>query len=425
MGSLSTDAAGVAVGVDVASVERVGALLTRRPRLAERCFTDAERRDCEGHVERWASRWAAKEAVRKLYGQLGRSPLPAFRDIEVSRGANGVPQVRVAGAVAPIAVSLSHDAGMAAAVAAVAAPHQAGNVLDRAPALAPPTDLRLPERPADGHKGTFGTVCVVAGSHGFSGAAYLSAMGAARGGAGLVNLAVPGELHAILAVKCTEVMPHALPDGGSGVLGEAGATAFRERLLPRADALVVGPGLGRDPATGQALVALLKGLPCPVVVDADGLNLAAELRPDWRLVGQPVILTPHPAEMGRLAGMPVSAVQADRAGTAQGFAGRHQVVVVLKGARTVVAAPDGRLFTDEHHVVALATGGTGDVLAGLCGAFLAAGLEAFDAARAAVVVHAEAGVLVQEERGRSGGLATDLLDALPAAQERIRRALDG
>jgi hydroxyethylthiazole kinase-like uncharacterized protein yjeF len=425
MGALSIDVAGVAVGIDVTSVERVNALLARRPQLAERCFTAAEQRDCTGRPERWAARWAAKEAVRKLYGSLGRSPLPGFRDIEVRRGSNGVPSVRVGGAPATIALSLSHDAGIAAAVAVLAAPDPARRRLDRPPILPPPADLRLPERPADGHKGTFGTVCVVAGSHGFSGAAYLAAMGAARGGAGLVHLAVPHELHPILAVKCTEVMAHGLGDGGSGVLTEAGVDELRHGLLARAAALVVGPGLGRDPATRRALAALLRGVPCPVVVDADALNLAAEVGLDWRLAGRSVILTPHPAEMGRLAGLPTMEVQADRPGTAGGFAGAHAVVVVLKGARTVVAAPDGRLFTDAHQVVALATGGTGDVLAGLCGAFLAGGLEAFEAARAAVVVHAEAGVLVEAERGRSGALASDLLEALPVAQERVRLALEG
>jgi hydroxyethylthiazole kinase-like uncharacterized protein yjeF len=423
MAFLSTDAPGVAVGVDIASVERVRGLLQRHPQLAQRCFTDAEQRDCDGHAERWATRWAAKEAVRKLYGLLGRSPLPAFHDIEIDRAANGAPHVRVKGDGTPIAVSLSHDSGMAAAVALLAGAAQRGSILDSPPALAPPAGLRLPARPGDGHKGTFGTVCVVAGSHGYTGAAYLAGMGAARGGAGLVDLAVPRELHPLLAVKCTEVMAHGLPDGGAGVLNMDGIDTLQESLLSRADALVVGPGLGRDPATGQALVALLQQLPCPVVVDADGLNLAAELKPDWRAVGQPVILTPHPAEMGRLAAMPVPAVQADRSGTAKEFASRNGVVVVLKGAHTVVAAPDGRVFVDDHQVVALATGGTGDVLAGLSGAFLAGGLEAFDAARAAVVVHAEAGALVEAQRGRSGGLATDLLDSLPAAQERLRRAL--
>jgi NAD(P)H-hydrate epimerase len=146
---------------------------------------------------------------------------------------------------------------------------------------------------------------------------------------------------------------------------------------------------------------------------------------DWRRSGQPLVLTPHPAEMGRLARIATREVQADREGVARRYAAERGVVVVLKGAHTVVAAPDGRLHVDAHPgIVALASGGTGDVLAGLVGALLATGLDPFDAAVAGVTVHAEAGTWVQRERGRAGALASDLLDALPAAQERLRRALE-
>jgi phosphopantetheine--protein transferase-like protein len=376
------------VGIDVTAVARVAEVVERNPRFTARVFTEVERRDSAGRPERWASRWAAKEAVRKLYGAQGISPLPAFHDIEVTIAEGGAPRLRVAGAATEVTVSLSHDGGMAVAVA-VAMP----DPLSRRTWLPAPPGVRLAARPADGHKGTFGTVVVLAGAHGLSGAAYLSAMGAARGGAGLVRLCVPAQLHPALTVKCTEVMPHALPDGGLGITGE------------------------------EAIEALLPRLACPTVIDADGLNLIASglaLHPG----GVPVVVTPHPAEMGRLAGIATSAVQADRRGVASQYATAHGVVVVLKGSRTVVAAPDGRLHEDGHAVVALASGGTGDVLAGLIGAMLAAGLDAFDAAVAAVVIHAEAGAAVQAGRGRAGGLASDVLEALPAAQERLRRALE-
>ena len=417
-------AAGPAVGIDLASVARVSALLERRPRLAERCFTPAERADCAGRPERWAARWAVKEAVRKLYGSLGVSPLPAFAGIEVGRDGGGAPRVRVGGRETAIAVSHSHDGGMAAAIVLLAGPPPPPGPLDRDPVLAPPVGMRLPARPADGHKGSFGTVCVVAGSHAYSGAAYLAGMGAARGGAGLVRLCVPASLHPAMVARCVEVMPQALPDDGRGVLGPAAAEALVSSHLVGARALVVGPGLGRDPATGIALARLLAALPCPAVVDADALNLAAGAGLAWPASGPPVVLTPHPAEMGRLAGIGTGAVQAGRSGVARRYAAEHGAVVVLKGRHTVVAAPDGREHVDGHAVVALATGGTGDVLAGLCGALIAGGLDAFEAAVAAVTVHAEAGAAVEAERGRAGALATDLLEALPAAQERLRRALE-
>jgi hydroxyethylthiazole kinase-like uncharacterized protein yjeF len=408
---------GLAVGVDVASAVRLAALLERRPRFAERAFTEAERRECAGHPERWASRWAAKEAVRKLFGAGGSAPLPAFRDIEVRSGPGGAPRVLVRGRHPQVALSLTHEGDLAVAVAV------GGTAA--APSLTPPPGLHLPDRPDDGHKGTFGTVVVLAGSHGYSGAAYLSAMGAARGGAGLVRLCVPQTLHPIVAVKCTEVMAHGLPDDDEeGVIGPHALEVLRRDHLPAADVLVAGPGLGRAGTTEHAVRALLESLTCPTVVDADGLNIAAAQGVDWRRSGQPVVITPHPAEMARLAGSDTRSVQSRRLETASAYAASTGVVVVLKGAETVVAAPDGRVHVDRHRVVALATGGTGDVLAGLCGAMLAGHLEPFDAAVAAVTVHAEAGAAVQAERGRAGALAGDVLDRLPEAQERLRRALE-
>src|SRR6266516_4913940 len=212
-------------------------------------------------------------------------------------------------------------------------------------------------------------------------------------------------------------MPTALPDAGSGVLNAGALDSLRERLRT-AEALVIGPGLGRSAETERALLAVLQPLPCPAVVDADALNIAALARFDWRSCEQPVVITPHPAEMARLAGLETPVVQADRQAVAARYARENDVVVVLKGAGTVIATPDGRLHVDTHRVVALASGGTGDVLAGVIGGFIAQGLSAFDAAVAGVVVHAEAGMLVQAQRGRAGALASDVLDMLPAAQER-------
>ncbi len=413
-----------AVGVDVASVARLRAAVERNPGLARRAYTAAEISDCERSPRRWASRWAAKEAVRKLAGSGGlgpsRSPLPAFRDVEVAYDEHGAPSIRLL-AGAPPAVSISHEGDLVVAVA-VGAPGRPDR-LDQPPSLPPPERLVLPPRSPDAHKGDFGTVAVLAGAHGFSGAAYLAGMGAARGGAGRVRLCVPQSLFPIVAVKCTEVMAHGLPDGGAGTVGEDSVAVLERDHLPAADVLVAGCGLGQAPRTVTAVAALLERLPCPTVVDADGLNVAALRGVDWRRSGQPLVLTPHPAEMGRLLGTSAAEVQADRIGVALGYAAAHGVVVVLKGAETVIAGPDGRLAVDGHRVVALASGGTGDVLAGLIGAMIGCGLEPFDAALAGVTVHAEAGAAVEATRGRAGALAGDVVEALPAAQERLRRAL--
>ncbi len=412
----------VAVGVDVATVSRIAAVAERRAMFLRRIYTERERARCEGHPERLATRWAAKEAVKKLLGSLGEYPLPLYKEIEVVNRRGGAPTALVRGVDRGIALTLSHERDLAVAVAVLVAPMDALSLPLSAPLA---DDVVLPPRPEEGHKGTFGTVVVVAGAYGFTGAAYLSSMGAARGGAGLIRVCVPQAIYPVLATKCVEVMAHPLPDGGRGSLGPESLEELRREHLPRADAVVVGPGLGQAEATQDAVAALLESLPCPAVVDADGLNIAAARGFDWRRSGQGVVLTPHPAEMARLAGIDTAAVQRDRSGVAQRYAAQNGVVVVLKGAHTVVVAPDGRVHTDAHGgIVALASGGTGDVLAGVIGAFVAAGLDGFDAAVAGVTVHAEAGAAVQRERGRAGALASDVLDALPAAQERVRRAIE-
>ena len=178
---------------------------------------------------------------------------------------------------------------------------------------------------------------------------------------------------------------------------------LRERIAG-ANALVIGPGLGHTRETADALVELITGLPCPAVIDADALNIAASTGFDWHACGQPIVLTPHPAEMGRLAGVETRAVQADRVAVAERYAAESGAVVVLKGAETVVASTGSPTHVDRHRVVALATGGTGDVLAGLIGSLLAQGLAPRDAAVAGVTIHAQAGLMVQASP-RSGGRA--------------------
>ena len=403
------------VGVDVTVVDRIAAALRRHPRFAQKIYTEGEQRYSASKAERWASRWAAKEAVRKLCSSSGEA-MPAYRDIEVVRRRGGPPRVHIRGEETPIALSLTHDGGLAIAVAVSRARrHRA------LPDI--PASLHLADRPDDGHKGTFGRVLVVAGSSGFTGAPRLAALGAARGGAGLVEHCVPAAIHPIVAAGCLEIMPTPLPDAGTGTLHPDGLALVRERAAA-ADALVIGPGLGRSSDTTSALLELLQGLQVPAVVDADALNIAAASGFDWHACSAPVVLTPHPAEMARLAGVDTAAVQADRVGTAERFAQRYGVVVVLKGAETVVAATGMPTHIDRHRVVALATGGTGDVLAGLVGSMLAQGLAPGDAAVAGVTIHAQAGLMVQARRGRAGGLASDVVEALPAAQELLRQALE-
>jgi len=302
---------------------------------------------------------------------------------------------------------------------------------------------RLPARPSDAHKTTFGRALVVAGSVNYPGAAYLAAAAAARVGAGLVTLAtarslysaVTGVIHAITYLPLPEDLGAIRPD----------ALNLVDEWLPRYQALLVGPGLGTDPGTfefvqrllgiekaevGRQHIGFLSGevpagehstlaLP-PTVVDADGLNALAALG-DWpgRLSKDlDLVLTPHAGEMARLTGRDAKdapAIDADRLETARRYAVEWGQVVVLKGAHTVVAGPDGRAAVSPFANPALATAGTGDVLAGAIVGLLAQGLSPFDAAVCGVFLHALAGERVRDEIGAAGGVADDLLPRLPAA----------
>lgn len=283
-----------------------------------------------------------------------------------------------------------------------------------------PEPVALPDRPEDAHKGDFGRVTLLAGSRTFTGAAYLTSAASLRGGAGQARLVVGSSIHPILAVKCTEVEVASVPDDGSGSLGQAGLAETLEHFS-WGTAGVIGPGLGRNPSTWQLVLALLSGVRLPTVVDADGLNALADERDLLQRLGdngRTRILTPHPGEMARLVQRSTAEVQANRLDVTATAARRWGAVVVLKGAHTVVAAPGGALAVDPHAVPALASGGTGDVLAGLIGALLAQGTEPFAAAVTGVYVHAAAGRAAA--RGTSGLVASELLPAIPVVMQRLR-----
>ena len=269
------------------------------------------------------------------------------------------------------------------------------------------------ERPPNGHKGTFGHLLVVAGSIGKTGAAAMCAQAAARSGAGMVTLAVPEALNAILEVKLTEVMTEPLPEDHEEALERL------EELFPRRQALALGPGLGTSPAAAALVRGLVRGCPLPVVIDADGLNNLVGHLGDLKAAGAPRVLTPHPGEMARLLNTTAGEVQAARLECACRLAAGQGVVVVLKGARTVIAAPDGRFWVNATGSVAMATGGMGDVLTGLIGGLLAQGYEPLPAALLATYWHGLAGEMAAGRLAEVGVLATDVIEALPAAYKQI------
>jgi NAD(P)H-hydrate epimerase len=403
------------IGVDFVAVDRLQRAIDRSgSRFLARSYTAAEIADCGGVTERLAGRWAAKEAVIKCFDGTGIC-FPR-RKIEVLSAPNGAPRVRLHGDGhgAAIQVSISHHGGMAVATAMLQLP------IALPEPLPAPEAVMLPPRPADGHKGTFGTVVVLAGSLGLTGAAYLSSMAAARTGAGLVRLLVAETIYPILAAKCTEVMATPLSEVAPGAVGHSAHDSIL-RHLETARAAVVGPGLGRDSSTWRLVHDLVPHVRCPMVLDADALNaLAADPRMLNRL-GPDRILTPHPGEMSRLLRRPTAQIQADREAAAADAAREWGAVVVLKGAGTVVAAPDGRVTIDPHQVPALATGGTGDVLSGVIGALIAQGSDPYTAAVTGVYVHAESGRRVSADLGDAGLLASDLLPEVPRVMNLLRQ----
>jgi len=283
-------------------------------------------------------------------------------------------------------------------------------------------------RPDDAHKGTCGHVVVIGGSTGKTGAPAMAALGAMRAGAGLATMALPAGLSAMMELKALEVMTSPLLDTEDGTISGSALPGVMD-LLDGKSALVLGPGLGVSQGARDVLKGIIGESEIPMVIDADGLNnLAGGIEVLKGAASRKIILTPHPGEAARLRGLTTRDIQADRIGSAQKISGATGAVVVLKGANTIVATPEGDLFINTTGGPALASAGTGDVLAGVVGGLLAQGMSAGDAAIVAVHAHGLAGDnLSRARKGQRGLLAGDLLMEIPrvlnvlAAGKRLRK----
>jgi len=283
----------------------------------------------------------------------------------------------------------------------------------------------VPARAADSHKGDFGRVLVIAGSVGRTGAAHLAAIGALRSGAGLVTIATPRSCVATLAAMAPEYMTEPLEETAAGTIDFSAA----DRVLDfKADVIAIGPGLGLDPSTAAFVHAVVERSGVPLVIDADALN-AFSGDPE-RLAGRDgvdVIVTPHPGEMARLLNIGIEQVQSDRLEHARDFAAAHRCHVVLKGHRTVIAAPEGRSFVNLTGNAGMATGGTGDLLTGMIAAWFAQLLDAEGACKLAVYLHGTAGDLAEADEGDVALLPSDIAARLGdamlelTARRRVKR----
>lgn len=334
-------------------------------------------------------------------GEVAPETIPAELTITmaaVKQGLLKLPAFELVGELQVVDIGLPGDLRSYAAIAAEAADR------DQVSAL-------LPDRPLDSHKGTFGTAFVVAGSTSYTGAAYLAGKAAYRVGAGLVTMAVPAPLHVALAGHLPEAIWVPLPHQG-GFVSEKAAQEILENL-DRATAVLIGPGLGNMISTGNFIENIVSSIKVPLVVDADGLRHLGRVK-DWhKRLFTPAILTPHPGEMSVLTGLSTDAIQSNRQEVACRYAEEWGHVVVLKGAFTVIASPDGRMTIIPVATPALARAGSGDVLAGLIVGLLAQGLGVYDAAVAGAYIHAQAGLLATENLGTTASvLASDVLKSV-------------
>ncbi len=277
----------------------------------------------------------------------------------------------------------------------------------------------LPPRPAQTHKGDYGHLLILAGSPGKTGAAAMVSQGALRTGTGLVTVGIPASLNPILEVKLTEAMTEPLPDATTGYLSPDSSRRIIQ-LLNGKTALALGPGISTQPDVQELLLGLIPMAKVPLVVDADGITALASRPEVLKACKGPVILTPHPGEMARLVGRTTQEIQTDRIGAAREFATAYNCIVVLKGNRTVIASPQGEVYINPTGNPGMASGGTGDVLTGMVGGFLAQGLPPLEAAKWGVYLHGLAGDIAAQKVGEISLIASDIIEQLPCVLKEVK-----
>lgn len=406
-------------GIDIVETSRFREM-NNLEMFIRRVFTQTEadyfvskQNAAKGFYATVAGHFAAKEAFAKALGTGIRGF--SFADIEVCHDDIGRPYIRFGGSKVNASVTISHTD-----LTAVAVVHIPDEILQVGiPIYADMDTYRdlLPQRMPDFNKGDCGKVFIAAGSVGMTGAACLSAMGALRMGSGLVTVGLPKSVQPIAAIKLTEAMTVPLPENEDGTLSLNALGEIKSRMS-KSDVCVFGPGIGKSADMPKLLDSLISGS-CDMLIDADGLNALASnmdiLRKHANRKSCNVVITPHPGEMSRLCGESIESIQNNRVGVASAFAKEFGVTVVLKGAETVIASPDGRNHINHSGNSGMATGGTGDVLAGVIGSLIGQGLDAFEASVLGVFLHGVAGDFASRDKSEYGMIAGDLAERLPNA----------
>ncbi len=274
------------------------------------------------------------------------------------------------------------------------------------------------QRSPEAHKGSTGHVLVIAGLMGKTGAAALSAMSAMRAGAGLVTLGIPESINSIIEPMMVEAMTCPLPETMDHCLGESSFKKIQS-LLTGKKAIAIGPGIGTNDSTQKLLLKIIAESNIPIIIDADGLNCLVGCIDIFKKIDSPVILTPHPGEMARLIDLTPGQVQKNRINCARNFAENFNVHIVLKGARTIIAHPDGQIFINSTGNPGMASGGMGDVLTGLISGFLAQNFTPESASHAGVYLHGAVADMLAETKGPFGYLASDVMNGIPVEIKNI------
>ncbi len=272
------------------------------------------------------------------------------------------------------------------------------------------TAPKIPKRAENAHKGTYGTALLICGSFGLAGAAVLAARAALRSGVGIAKCIVPKSIYPIVGKAVPEAV--FLPTGRKRL--SIGSAWQAKKAVKTASSVLIGCGLSKGYFCKRTLKAVVKNAKCPVIIDADGINLLSSCINILKQAGSIVILTPHPGEMSRLCGKSIAEIEADRESAAKKFAVEHKVYLVLKGKNTVVATPNGEIYINPTGNAGMATGGSGDTLSGIMAAFLAAEKDILSAVNKSVYIHGLAGDMAAADLSQASMLPTDMTERLPA-----------
>lgn len=413
----------IAIGTDIVNVNRIKKIiLQKKNRFYDKIFTEKEIEYISngGDIATTvAGIFAAKEAISKVLG-TGIGPVK-WKEIEILHN-NGKPYVNLIDngkvklnelGLDRVEISISHEDDYAVAFAIGYKNNRANIKIDDS------IKSLLPNRMNNSHKGTYGRVAIVGGSKGMVGAPYLASMAALRTGTGLVYSIVPKSLENIMSIKHTEVIVKSAEDNDKGYFTKDSIFDILKGMEGM-NAVAIGPGIGVDKERIYLIEEIIKNCKGPIVLDADGINCLS-LNPDMLYsCSQPIIITPHPGELARFLGRSIKEIQENRIYYSKYTSEKYNIIVVLKGFNTIVAAPTGELYINATGNPGMATAGSGDLLTGVISSFIGQGIRPFDAAKLGVFCHGLAGDLASIYKGEYGVIATDILENIPYSIKKIQ-----